>query len=292
MNEEGCARAHNRQMTHHMKATLWKQNWMKGAAGLVVAVAFFACPTFGTASIAAPRLAAFAPVPVVAELFTSEGCSSCPPADALLSRLLVDQPVEGVEVIAISEHVDYWNGLGWKDPFSSPRFSERQREYARARNASQIYTPQLVVDGRLAVVGSDRTAVRQSLLEAARRPRASVAVSAVRSDDGRSASVRVLVRNLRSTLQKGTIRVLVATVEDNVVSDVTRGENANRRLRHDAVARALDTIGAFEDGAEAGEFTKEIALEGGWAGRRLRVVAFLQDDRTRHILGAAASNLN
>ena len=118
-------------------------------------------------------------VPVLAELFTSEGCSSCPAADDLLRRLIAEQPIDGGEVIALSEHVDYWNRLGWRDPFSSPRFSERQHEYASALGGSQVYTPQLVIDGRAQVVGSDWTAVRQAVVEAARDRHATVAVSAV-----------------------------------------------------------------------------------------------------------------
>ncbi len=274
-----------------MRPAEWRRAGIKRGKALIV-IALVACPGLVTASIGAPRLAALAPVPVVAELFTSEGCSSCPPADDLLSRLMSDQPIEGVEVITISEHVDYWDGLGWKDPFSSRRFSERQREYARARNTSQIYTPQLVIDGRLQAVGSDQVAVREFLLEAARAPRAAVAVSAERSQGGRFASVRVRVRDLPRAVRTGTIRVVVAIVEDDVVTEVTRGENARRRLRHDSVARVLDTIAALGDEAGAGEFTKDLALDGEWAERRLRAIAFLQDDRTRHIVGAGVSNVD
>src|ERR1700722_15463866 len=100
-------------------------------------------------------LAADRPVPVIVELFTSEGCSSCPAADRLLSRLEQTQPVSGAQVVAIEEHVDYWNQLGWTDPFSSPQYRRRQNDYAVAFKAKDIFTPQMVVNGLTTFVGSD-----------------------------------------------------------------------------------------------------------------------------------------
>src|SRR5207244_6474025 len=96
-----------------------------------------------------------AALPILVELFTSEGCSSCPPADAVLARLHEKQPVPGVEIVALSEHVDYWNYIGWRDPFSDEQFSDRQSRYAKAVGRGRVYTPQVIVDGRLDVLGSD-----------------------------------------------------------------------------------------------------------------------------------------
>ncbi len=230
-------------------------------------------------------------VPVLAELFTSEGCSSCPVADDLLRRLIAEQPVEGVEVIALSQHVDYWNRLGWRDPYSSARFTQRQSEYAAALGAGQSYTPQLVVDGRLGMVGSDWPQVRQSLVDAAREPRATLTVSATQLSS-RAASVRTTMTGLPDFARTGRIRVMVAIIEDNLVTEVTRGENARRRLRHDAVVRVLDTIGTVGKDAQAGEFAKEIELDPAWAVKHLRAVAFLQDDRTRRVVGVAATKIS
>src|SRR6266852_9685647 len=121
---------------------------------------------------------------VVAELFTSEGCSSCPPADDILSQLAHRQPVPGVEVLALGEHVDYWDRLGWRDPFSSSAFSARQSNYdSRVFHADQVYTPQLVIDGRLERVGSDARAVQRAIEQAATSPKAAVTVAALRSDE-------------------------------------------------------------------------------------------------------------
>src|SRR5258708_30000026 len=118
---------------------------------------------------------------VVVELFSSEGCSSCPPADDVLTQLAHRQPVPGVEVLALGEHVDYWDRLGWRDPFSSPAFSARQSNYdVRVFHADQVYTPQLVIDGRLERVGSDARAVQRAIEQAATSPKAAVTVAAHR----------------------------------------------------------------------------------------------------------------
>ncbi len=230
-------------------------------------------------------------VPVLAELFTSEGCSSCPPADDLLRQLLRDQPVPGVEVVAIGEHVDYWNRLGWHDPFSSPQFSDRQGQYARAFGNGQIYTPQLVVDGSIEVIGNDGAAVRKALAKAANSPRARITVSPWGVEAGKI-SVNVVVIDLPAALATGaTFDVMVAIVEDGLETAVTRGENARKQLHHDAVARVLTSIGSLLPGRGGGEFSRTLAVTSVADMSHARVIAFLQDRQSRRVAGVATARV-
>lgn len=249
-----------------------------GLTGAVTAATW----TQAEATLPGPRM------PVLAELFTSEGCSSCPPADDLLRWLIDEQPIPGVEVIALGEHVDYWNRLGWTDPFSSPEFSRRQEDYAKAFRTDRIYTPQLVVDGRLEVVGSNRTAVRAALAEAATLPHATVVLSSEAGADGR-ASARVSVTGVPASTARSTLSVTLAVVEDGLLTEVLRGENARRQLRHSAVVRRLDTIGTLDRGAASGDFTHTLTIDDGWRRDGLRLVAFLYDAKTRAVVGAATA---
>lgn len=227
---------------------------------------------------------------VMLELFTSEGCSSCPPADDLLRRLIREQPIPGVEVVALSEHVDYWNRLGWKDPFSSSRFTERQEEYAQHFDGNGMYTPQAVIDGRWQVVGNDWQAVRKALVAAADAPKATVDVQ-TRSADGRvsvSATVADAPRD-----PSGDVDVMLAIVENGLSVDVKHGENARRRLEHDAVVRKLDRIGTLSRGTRSGTFTATVPLTSDWSMAKLQVLVFLQQRRGARIVGvSAASSLN
>ncbi len=142
---------------------------------------------------------------VVAELFTSEGCSSCPPADAVLSELVLGHSVVGVEVLALGEHVDYWDRLGWRDPFSSGLYSSRQSNYdAHVFHRHEVYTPQLVVDGRLERLGSDIGEVRRAIEQAARAPKAAVDVAALLAND-RDLHVNVHVHARRSSMETGEL---------------------------------------------------------------------------------------
>lgn len=234
-------------------------------------------------------------VPVLVELFTSEGCSSCPPADQVLMQLEESQPVAGAEVIALSEHVDYWNRLGWADPFSSAAFSERQGRYARAFGNDDIYTPQMVVDGQFEFVGSNMSRARDAIKQAARSPKAEVRLAI---DSSKSAgqdaaiSLGVSVSNLPRTGAGEDMEVLLAITESGLQSSVSRGENAGRKLGHTAVVRKLTVIGEVSS-QEGGTFTAapSVMIEKGWNRERLRAVVFVQQRASRRVGGAASISL-
>lgn len=216
---------------------------------------------------------------VLVELFTSEGCSSCPPADAVLARLHRRQPVAGVELIVLSEHVDYWNSLGWKDPFSDSRFSDRQSDYG-----SRVYTPQAVVDGRIDVLGSDERAIVTAVTAAAREPHGTLRVApAQKKINAPGGQVRIAVTGLSN---HSDADVMVAVVEDNLVSKVERGENAGRTLSHTAVVRALQRVGTVPSGAA--QWSAEVLVPSNDSWKEPRLVAFVQDSRTRRVLAAGA----
>lgn len=235
----------------------------------------------GESAAAGPRL------PVLVELFTSEGCSSCPPADALLSRLEKNQPIPGAEVIALSEHVDYWNRLGWSDPYSSAEFSARQNEYASAFDTDEVYTPQMIVDGHVQFVGSNESKAQQAIVDSARDTKSAVTMSIV-SGDERSITLSVHA-DLISGMGKGEIAdVMLAIAESGLSSNVARGENAGRVLNHVAVVRKISTLGEI-DSHKGVAFAAQPVVQLGktWKRDSLKAVAFIQERSSRRVLGAA-----
>jgi hypothetical protein len=223
--------------------------------------------------------------PVLVELFTSEGCSSCPPADDLLASLAKSQPVAGALVIPLSEHVDYWNHLGWSDPYSSKLFSERQNMYAAAFRNSGVYTPQAVVDGGVELVGSDQGKLQSAIASAARAPKLHVVVAR----GGGASSLRVRVEPSPSAPKGQGAQVVLAIVESGLQSQVSKGENSGRRLSHTAVVRKLEVVGVVQDGV----FEKEIAvkLDPSWKVENLSAVAFVQERPSGKVLGAGLGAL-
>ena len=224
-------------------------------------------------------------VPVLLELFTSEGCSSCPSADQLLAFLDEKQPVPGAELIVLSEHVDYWDRLGWKDRFSSPQYSARQEEYASKYHLDGVYTPQLVVDGRFGFVGSDQRVALPAIQKAAQQPKASVVISnAMREEDRVTAHIEIPAAE--SPIDGRA--VLFAAIADNrAQSQVTRGENGGRTLAHVAVARALERIGVIDLKLPSSKDVK-LSLPAGTGANGLRLIVFMQNPISGHIVAAGA----
>jgi len=228
-------------------------------------------------------------VPVLLELFTSEGCSSCPPADRLLEVLDQEQPVAGAELIVLSEHVDYWDRLGWRDPFSSPQYTARQEEYASKFSRDGVYTPQLVVDGRFGFVGSDGREATLAIQRAMREQKIGIAISHVARDGNQVTAHIESFASERST--KGGKAVLyVAAADNRAESHVTRGENGGRNLAHVGVARVLRQVGAID---LESTFAKDVTLsiQPGALSNGMRLVAFIQDPRSGHVLGVAVQKL-
>jgi hypothetical protein len=229
--------------------------------------------------------------PVVLELFTSEGCSTCPPADALLAKLEQQQPVSGAEVIALEEHVDYWDQQGWVDPFSSMQWTLRQKAYANGFGDRDVYTPELVIDGRTVFVGSHEGDAYRAIVKAASQPRTEVGVL-LKAEQRDREHLKVQVGKLLGAQEGDTAEVWVAITETALRSSVTGGENSGRDLHHAGVARWLHKIGVTDRSATP-SFTGEsdVKLDSKWKRSNLRVIAFVQEKRSRHILGAGLARV-
>ena len=223
---------------------------------------------------------------VLVELFTSEGCSSCPPAERLLPELVTRAP--GVDVIPLAFHVDYWNYLGWRDRFSSPSYSARQRRYAET-GRSRVFTPQLIIDGTKSLVGSDRRGALRAITDAAAKRKSTLAISVRESDhdNGRNKlSLKITGEAPGPSSSGGRSELLLAVTEDGLFSEVTGGENSGRRLRQEAVVRRLVPLGRLDpDRPVHTSFT--LRLDPEWNPDHLRCVVWIQDADSRRVLAAA-----
>lgn len=231
--------------------------------------------------------------PVVVELFTSEGCSDCPPADALLKTLEMQQPIPGVEVIPIEEHVDYWNHDGWIDPFSSEIWTDRQQEYVAKLKVDTEFTPEAVVDGESQTVGNNVPGTIALVANAARQPHTAVSITAGKPDGKGAQDFSVSVGKLGGATLGNVEEVWLAITEDGLHSAVSAGENAGHELFHAAVLRSLNKIGVADASATSTSFSAgpRVKFSPHWKRENLRVVVFVQDKRSKHILGAAETNV-
>jgi hypothetical protein len=265
-------------------------------AGVVISVLFAAFLAWelkaGAVGQTQSSQVVVARAPVVVELFTSEGCSSCPPADALLAALDTRQPFGSAEIIAIEEHVTYWDEQGWKDPFSSSSWTTRQYDYAGPLHNGNPYTPQMVVDGTAGFVGSGGIKARQEIEKAAAIPKAKVEISEVSPIQNNSVALKISVEKLLSAAPKDTAEVILAITESGLHSSVKAGENVGKELQHSPVLRELKVIGFVgKNGQEGFAAQPVVKLDSKWNVGNLRAVVFVQERKSRHILAAAAVRL-
>jgi hypothetical protein len=218
----------------------------------------------------------------VVELFTSEGCSSCPPADDLLGELVKDARATGGPVYALSFHVDYWNHIGWADPYSDAAYSRRQSQYQRAFRNNQVYTPQMVVNGRAEFVGSDRVKAGQAVAAAlAKAATAKVTTKVAGVEKGRDSSTLRVSYSVEGAPAGAVLNL--AVVEAGLSTRVPRGENAGRSLRHENVVRAFQTLPLDGRAEGAAEVTIPAMVKMGNA----TVIAYVQRPDDMAVLGAA-----
>src|ERR1700722_17592031 len=225
------------------------------------------------------------PHPILVELFTSEGCSTCPPADALLLNMDTSQPVPGAQLIVLSEHVDYWDHDGWKDPNSSSTLTERQAAYVRALGLQTPYTPEIIVDGSSEMRANDPQQVNKIFHEAAAAPKVPVRIGEVSVDAGNPGILRARVE-ADGNSDRHNADVYVAVALDHVESQVLHGENGGRPLTHVAVVLQLTKIGKLQKGKSFDE-TIQLKLKPGTDPKNVRLVAFVQEPGPGKLLGAA-----
>jgi hypothetical protein len=245
-----------------------------------LALVLFVYVALANGTAAAPAAA----VPVLVELFTAEGCSSCPPADTVLEKMLEAQPASGAEIVGLGEHVDYWDSLGWKDRFSSAALTARQQKYAARLKGGDVYTPQMVVDGQDAFVGSDLSAARRAIERAISAPHGVVRITCDVSA-GNALNVRVAVSGLPASNAGDRADIIVAVTEDRLRTEVKRGENQGRTLTHAAVVRELRAVGEASGPSPSDDAKIKLAPE--WVRAHLKVVAFVQERGSRRVLATS-----
>ncbi|MBB5055886.1 hypothetical protein HDF16_000555 [Granulicella aggregans] len=226
------------------------------------------------------------PAVVLVELFTSEGCSSCPPADALLRQIDHTQTAAGQLIVGISEHVTYWNSLGWQDPFSSSIYTDRQNSYGRRFNLDSVYTPQMVVNGSEQFVGSDKGGLVRAVKEQIGRSESvALNISSV-SRSGNSLSVSF---SANGAIPSTGVDIIAVVADDSDQSSVQRGENSGRTLTHVSVARSLTRVATLKS---AEEKTVSVAIPASFQPtQHHHLILFAQASGYGSVLGADSKPL-
>jgi hypothetical protein len=224
-------------------------------------------------------------VPVLVELFTSEGCSSCPPADLILERLDDYQPVPGAQLIVLSEHVTYWDQQGWKDPNSSTVFTDRQSAYETSLGEKEPYTPQFVIDGSQSVNLQNAKDLEDALNKAKGNAKIHVRISSITVDSSNPAVVHAHIE-ADANPDRHNADVYLAVALNHVESQVLRGENGGKHLVHVAVVQQLNKVGKLPKGKSFAQDV-EVKLKPNEDPKNIRLVAFAQETSQGKLLGAS-----
>ena len=254
---------------------------------LAVVAVMFVFSRWGARSSASNTDSVAAKQPVIVELFTSEGCSSCPPADELLKKLSEDQPFNNIEILALEEHVDYWNSLGWSDPYSSADFSRRQEQYAVTLPDGGVYTPQMIVDGGAQFIGNRTHEAREQIRWAAAHPKAQLLLTAVAKNGDANSRTRTFELRLAPGASAGGSgqNLWIAVTEKNLISNVTAGENSGEQLHHAPVVRLLRQE---KSAAGSGPVLITVDVKEKWNPANLTLIAFQADGKSHQIMAAGA----
>ena len=218
----------------------------------------------------------------VVELFTSEGCSSCPPADNIFSQIVAWAGQNNLNVLTLGFHVDYWNNLGWIDRFSDKLYTQRQQDYANAFGSSSVYTPQVIINGTKALVGSQKQLIVENIEKMLHKPAAYTINLKLIHQKSNSIEFNYVLSPEASGKFLNT-----AVIEHNLSSQVTRGENAGATLKHQNVVRYFKSIVLKKN-----EATMSLSLNPAWKIKDCSIIIYLQDPETNEILGAGQISLN
>lgn len=260
--------------------TAWK------AAALMAACAVGVVLT-GPAKAQAPPAKSTA-APVVVELFTSEGCSDCPPAEALAMRM-EKQPLPGIDMIVLEEHVTYWNQYGWYDPFSSSDWTQRQLQYVDKLPKPNPYTPEMVIDGQQQFPGGNGQKAQDAIEADAHTPDTPVTITEDKLDPKGAGDFRISVGKLEGSTAGDEADVWIAVTEDGLHSDPNAGENSGHTLYHAAVLRYLHKVATVPGAGFTGG--ARVKINSKWVRKDVNVVVFVQDKKSMKIIGAASINL-
>jgi hypothetical protein len=268
---------------------------------ILIATAALGIVLFGTARAAAQVIAPEVQRPkpaertrVLVELFTSEGCPHCPEADALLERLYSSQAIDGTEIVALEEHVDYWDRPAWVDHFSSPVYTARQKLYAEAMDLESLYTPQMVVDGLIGFVGNNEGRARAAITALGRSPKAKaqLAFKTGEAPNGNSPPPVAMSARVELLADHAAAQVYLVVAEDKLSSRVKGGSNAGETWAHSSVARWIRLIGKIPAGETY--FSGPVpftAPESTWRWPNLRLVLFAQEEETRRVIAVTSVRL-